>query len=136
MGTVRDGPGLWLAEPVAELLPDPDPGSERGDPVVRGPVADRVRSRGPTLPDAIEHAIAECECRAERGSHADSDSDSRPDAGADTGTHARADAGAATALGSDASRGIGPGRTGGFQRPRSLARWGAASRTRHTRVAR
>ena len=95
MGPVRDRQGLRLAESVAELLPDPDAGPERRDPIVRDPVTVRIGGRGAAVSTAIEPAVGEPERRAHRGGDADAgthaattapDPDTGADAASDTGS--------------------------------------------------
>jgi hypothetical protein len=81
---------LWLTEPVPDLLPCPDPGSEWRDPVLRDPITDRVRGRGPSLPDAAGHAVTErgdhAAAETNETSSADCDPDARTDARANAAT--------------------------------------------------
>jgi hypothetical protein len=75
MGTVRDGQGLRVPETIAELLPDPDAGPERRDPIVRDPVAVGFGGRRAAVSTAIEPAVGEPERRAHRGGDADAGTD-------------------------------------------------------------
>ena len=105
MGPVRDRQGLRVAEPVAELLPDPDAGPERRDPIVRDPVTVRIGGRGAAVSTAIEPANGEPERRAHRRGDADAGTDAATtDTDPDTGADAASDTGSI-------APGIGPARS-------------------------